>query len=137
MSESDEPSERDAIRQAKRERLKEKLADDAMAADAPVHVESRDHLQELVTENRVVLADFHADWCGPCKMLEPVVESIAASTEALVAKVDVDRHQALAQELNVRGVPTLVLYAGGQPVERLVGVQDEARLRSLITKHAS
>jgi len=82
------------------------------------------------------LVDFYADWCGPCQMLEPVVESIAADTDATVAKVDVDANQGLAAEYGVRGVPTLVLFADGEPAERLVGMQDEARLRSAIEEYA-
>jgi len=82
------------------------------------------------------LVDFYADWCGPCQMLEPVVESIAADTDATVAKVDVDANRGLAAEYGVRGVPTLLLFADGEPVERLVGMQDESRLRSAIEEHA-
>ena len=83
-----------------------------------------------------MLADFYADWCGPCQMLEPVVESVAADTDATVATVDVDANQGLAAEHGVRGVPTLLLFADGEPVERLVGMQEEARLRSVIEEHA-
>jgi thioredoxin 1 len=102
----------------------------------PVPVDGTAELSETVSEHDVVLVDFYADWCGPCQMLEPVVESIAADTDATVAKVDVDANQGLAAEHGVRGVPTLVLFADGEPVERLVGMQDEARLRSAIEEHA-
>ncbi len=102
----------------------------------PVPVDGTAELSETVTEHDVVLVDFYADWCGPCQMLEPVVESIAADTDATVAKVDVDANQGLAAEHGVRGVPTLVLFADGEPVERLVGMQDEARLRSAIEEYA-
>jgi thioredoxin 1 len=102
------------------------------AADAgtgePVHVEGRDHLQRLVGGNDVVLVDFHADWCGPCKMLEPTVEAIAAETDAAVAKVDIDDHQDIAREFQVQGVPTLYLFSGGEASQRWVGVQDKGTL---------
>jgi thioredoxin 1 len=65
-------------------------------------------------------------------MLDPIVESIAADTSAVVAKVDVDALQDLAREYQVQGVPTLYLFADGEPTERLVGMQDESRLRSLV-----
>ncbi|QLH76640.1 thioredoxin [Halosimplex rubrum] len=102
----------------------------------PVQINGRPELSETVTEYDLVLADFYADWCGPCQMLEPVVETIAAETGATVAKIDIDANQQLAAEYDVRGVPTLVLFADGQPAERLVGMQDEAQLRSVIETHA-
>ncbi|MEF8886442.1 MAG: thioredoxin [Haloarculaceae archaeon] len=102
----------------------------------PVHVDGRADLEGFVADHGVVLADFYADWCGPCQMLEPVVESVAAETDAAVAKVDVDANQGLAAEYGVQGVPTLVLFADGEPAERLVGMQEERRLRSLVESHA-
>ena len=105
-------------------------------ASEPLHVDGQSQLDDIVTEHDVVLADFYADWCGPCKMLEPVVETIAAETDAAVAKVDVDANQPLAQAYGVRGVPTLVLFADGEQVEEIVGVRGEAELRSLVESHA-
>jgi thioredoxin 1 len=137
-------SERDEIRRRKAEQLQRDLAaDDAddAATDAddrsePVHVTGQDHLQELIDEGGVVLADFYADWCGPCQMLEPIVEEIAAETVATVAKVDVDEHQRLAQQYRVQGVPTMYLFADAESVEQMVGVRDKSQLVSLIERHA-
>jgi thioredoxin 1 len=120
------------IREEKKERLKQSVE----SPDEPVHVESSDHLDELVADNGVVLVDFYADWCGPCKMLEPTVEDIAAETEATVAKVDVDAHQQLAGRFGVRGVPTIVLFAGGEQVEQITGVREKDHFVSLIERHA-
>lgn len=128
MSDADDDIE--SIRERKREQLAERTG----TPDAPVHVEGPDHLERLVDENDVVLVDFYADWCGPCKMLEPTVETLAAETDATVAKVDVDAQQALAQRYRVQGVPTLYLFAGGEPVEEMVGVQDESTLRGKISE---
>jgi len=108
---------------------------DAETPSEPVAVDSSAELTETVDEHRVVLVDFYADWCGPCQLLEPVVETLAAETDAVVAKVDVDANQELAAQHSVRGVPTLVLFADGQPVERLVGMQPETRLRSVVEDH--
>jgi len=97
-----------------------------------LYVDGQSQLDEVVAENDVVLTDFYADWCGPCQMLEPIVETLAAETDATVAKVDVDANQQLATAYGVRGVPTLVLFAGGEPVEEIVGLQGEDQLRTLI-----
>ena len=122
----------DDIRERKREELRSKGG----SLDDPVHVEEGDHLEELLDDNRVVLVDFYADWCGPCKMLEPTVEEIAAETDAAVLKVDIDAHQDLAAQYQVQGVPTLYLFVDGEPADRMVGVQDEATLREKIAAHA-
>jgi len=141
MSESDDI---DAIREQKREELKAQLTGEADTSsteatarpEAPVHVEGSEHLERVTAEHDVVLVDFYADWCGPCKMVEPVVEALHDDGTAVVAKVDIDQHQALAQAENVRGVPTMVLYVDGEPAERVVGAKDKNALESLIAKHA-
>jgi thioredoxin 1 len=105
------------------------------ATDEPVHVGNGDELDHLVAEYDIVVADFYADWCGPCRTLEPMVERLAASTDAVVAKVDVDAHQRLATDYGVRGVPTLVFFAGGEQVDRTVGVPAEAALQSTVEEY--
>jgi len=133
--------ELEEIRKQKLEELRngERRTDDGESADAspsePVHVNGTGELQETVSDG-VVLVDFYADWCGPCKQLEPVVERVAAGTDATVAKVDIDANQQLAAQYGVRSVPTLLLFADGEPVERLVGMQQEPQLRSLIDSYA-
>jgi thioredoxin 1 len=102
----------------------------------PISVDGKAELSDTTGDHDVVLVDFYADWCGPCQMLEPAVETVAAETAATVAKVDVDANQQLAAEYGVRGVPTLLLFADGEPVERLVGMQDESQLRAVIEKYA-
>ena len=101
----------------------------------PLHVDGQSQLDDVVTEHDVVLVDFYADWCGPCQMLEPIVETLAAETGATVAKVDVDANQQLAGAYGVRGVPTLVLFADGEQVEEIVGLQGEDKLRALIESY--
>ena len=128
MSETDE---RDEIREQNAADLRE----ESTAADEPIHVDGPDHFDDL-TGSGVVLVDFYADWCGPCKMIAPTLETLAAETSATIAKVNVDELQALAREYDVQGVPTLFLYVDGEQVERLVGAQDEATLRSLIEQYA-
>ncbi|WP_158059079.1 thioredoxin [Halorussus halophilus] len=131
----------ESIREQKREQLQEQVETEGEEAtdesfDEPVSVTDEAQFAELTDDHDVVLVDFYADWCGPCKMLEPTVESVAANTDAVVAKVDVDVHQGLANQHGVRGVPSLVLYADGEQVEQLVGVQDESTLTRLIERYA-
>jgi thioredoxin 1 len=142
------PNELDEIRRRKREALESKLnggagdepaepnGGDGDSPSEPVHVNGADEFDSLVAGGGVVLVDFHADWCGPCKMLEPTVATLAAESDATVAKVDVDRNQSLAARYGVRGVPTLLLFSGGEPVERVVGVRDAPTLRSLVEQYA-
>ena len=137
--------ERAQIRERKKRELQQRLENDGQRNESepatespsePIAITGQDHLQTVVDAHSVVLVDCYADWCGPCQMLDPTITALAAETDAAVAKVDVDRHQRLAQQLGARGVPTLVLYADGEPVERMVGVQDRATLERLITQHS-
>jgi thioredoxin 1 len=122
-----------------REKKKQELVENEEPTDAPaepIHVNGQQDLEEAVEQYDVVLVDFYADWCGPCKMLEPTVESLAAETDAAVAKVDVDANQALAQQYGVQGVPTLVLFADGEQAEQMVGVQQEDALAGKIEQYS-
>ncbi|WP_049984884.1 thioredoxin [Halobellus rufus] len=142
MSES--PSDIDEIRAQKREELASQIDGESAEEDGsepnsapsePIHVNGNAELQDAVSDYDVVLVDFYADWCGPCKMLEPTVRSLAESTDAAVVKVDIDQNQQLAQQYQVRGVPTLQLFSGGEAVEQVVGVRDESTLRSMIEQY--
>ena len=101
-------------------------------ASEPIHVEDESHFEELIESNTVVLVDYYADWCGPCKMLEPTVEEIADETDAAVLKVDIDELQAFASGKGIRSVPTLEFYHNGESVDRVVGVQDKGDLLSAL-----
>jgi len=110
-------------------------SNDGEAPAEPIQIGSKEELDEVVGSYDVVLTDFYADWCGPCKMVAPVVADLAAETDAAVAKVDVDANQHLAAEYGVRGVPTLVLFADGESVEQVVGAQPREQLQALIEQH--
>jgi len=131
---SDSEDELEAIRERKRERLLEQRGEggNETAPDEPIHVDGESHLQEILDAHETVLVDCYADWCGPCQMMEPTIEALAAETDAAVAKVDVDANQRLAQQLGAQGVPTFVAYSDGEAVERLVGAQDRATLETLL-----
>ena len=85
----------------------------------------------------VVLVDFWATWCGPCKMIAPIVEQIANENEGkiTVRKLDVDANGQTAMKYGVMSIPTLILFKNGQPVERLVGYQPKERLMAKIKPH--
>ena len=117
----------DEIRKRKRERL-EKRAEEPDSPGEPIEVDGRGRFEELLETYPIVLVDFYADWCGPCKMLAPTVAEVAAETDAAVLKVDIDAHQDLAAEYQVQGVPTLYLFADGETRERMVGVQEKGSL---------
>lgn len=127
--------ELDAIRERRLAELEESIADTELP-DAPVVVESEEHFEELVGTHRLALIDFHAEWCGPCHMLTPILESMAGEVPATIVKLDIDRHQGLAGSHGVRSVPTMILYADGEPAERLVGVRDRSTLEALIDQYA-
>ena len=110
-------------------------ADDPGQQTGPTYIQSDDELTTLIADDALVFVEFYADWCGPCKMLEPVLETLAEDTAATVVKVDVDDHQDIAAEHSVRGVPTMELYADGELVEQFVGVRQEGELRQLIEQH--
>ncbi|WP_254524132.1 thioredoxin [Natrinema caseinilyticum] len=112
-------------------------SDSGRSTDEPVYIDGASHLDDVVDEHDVVLADFYADWCGPCKMIEPVLERLAAETDAVIAKVDVDQNQQLAGTYGVRGVPTLAFFAGGEQVEQHTGVLPADRLRTMIEGYAN
>lgn len=138
--------ERERIRERKKEQLKRQLegndasregsAGDSTAPGEPIHIDGSAEFEEVVDSYSVVLVDCYADWCGPCKMMEPAIEALAAETDAAVAKVDVDANRQLAGQLGAQSIPTLLLYADGDSVERLVGAQDRGTLESLIEKYS-
>ncbi len=93
---------------------------------------------ELLKSNQLVLVDFHATWCGPCKMLSPILTRVAnkVGNAVRVVKVDVDKNQSLAGTLGVRGVPTLILYKDGNLVWRQSGVVQERDLLNIIDQYS-
>jgi thioredoxin 1 len=125
----------DEIREQKRQELVEQATTPDVPAE-PVHVDGTAEFDDAIQNYGVVLVDFYADWCGPCQMLEPTVEALAAETDAAVLKVDVDDNQRLAQQYGVQGVPTLVVFDDGQQVEELVGVKGKDELAAVLDQYS-
>ena len=120
-----------------RARLARELAAKAPApAPGPV-VATEATLPALLEESGVVLLDCWATWCGPCRVMEPVVEDLARELagQAVVAKLDVDANPRASQALRVQGIPTFFVFKDGRAVERLVGAVPKERLAAAVRRH--
>jgi thioredoxin 1 len=92
---------------------------------------------DVLQSDKPVLVDFWAPWCGPCRMLAPVVEKLASKTSNVkFVKLNTDENPSLAGQYHVSGIPCLILFKGGQEVDRIVGYVPENAIASMIAKHA-
>lgn len=96
------------------------------------------NFDELLSSNKVVVADFWATWCGPCKAMGPSIDELAVEYEgkALIGKVDVEENNDLAEKYAIRSVPTIIFFKDGEMVDKMVGLQSkvvlEARIKELL-----
>ena len=107
-----------------------------MANNNVIHIGSEEAFDKLITGDVPVLVDFWATWCGPCRMIAPIVEEIAAQYDgkAIVAKVDVDEQGELAQRFRIMNIPTLMLFKQGQLVDKAIGARPKAALEQMLNK---
>ncbi len=105
----------------------------------PVEVTDSTFDQEVVKADKPVLVDFWAPWCGPCRMVGPVLAEIAEEEQARVkiVKVNVDENQQYASQLGVFNIPTMIVYKDGKPVDKIIGAMPKAQLLDRLSPHMS
>jgi thioredoxin 1 len=103
----------------------------------PIAVTDQDFEEQVLKSPTPVLVDFWAVWCGPCKMIAPVLEQIAEETEGVltIAKLDVDNNPGVPGRFGVRSIPTLVLFKDGEPVDQIIGFRPKPQLLKQLAKH--
>ncbi len=102
-----------------------------------IKIESGKDFSDLINSGELVLVDFYADWCGPCKMQSPIVDELAeeAGEKFKVAKLNTDKCPEVCIKYRVASIPTLIVFKGGEPVEKSVGLTEKAELSDMLLKH--
>jgi thioredoxin 1 len=105
----------------------------------PVQVTDQTFDETVINADQLVLVDFWAEWCGPCKMIAPVLEELATELDGqlVIGKLDVDENPDTSAAYGVLSIPTLLLFKDGEPVDRIVGAQPKAQLLKRLQPHLS
>ncbi|MBQ3213862.1 MAG: thioredoxin [Clostridia bacterium] len=100
----------------------------------PIVINTENFENDVKKNDKIVLVDFYATWCGPCKMLAPVLEQVAdeVKEKAVIGKLDIDESLDIAKEFNVMSVPTMILFKDGKEVDRIVGLRQKAQILEAI-----
>lgn len=100
-----------------------------------LHVDTDQFQAEVLDHKGIVVVDFYAEWCGPCKIMGPAIDELSESNKsAKFVKIDVDKNQDLAGQFNIFSIPTLVFFKNGQPVHSLTGMQAKEAIVAEIEK---
>ena len=107
-----------------------------MASDVVNDITDQNFEEEIESGEGLYMVDFWAEWCGPCKMIAPILEEIADEQEGVIkiAKVDVDNAPELAQKFEIMSIPTLIVFNNGEPEKRLVGAQGKHQLLDALSE---
>ena len=98
-----------------------------------IEIQQDNFSKEVLEHNQKVLVDFYADWCGPCKMIRPILEEIAKTTDAIkIASVNIENEEELAEQYDVSSIPCLVLFENGKEIKRKIGLTSKADIEQMI-----
>lgn len=105
----------------------------------PLHITDDSFEKEVLQSDKPVLVDFWATWCGPCRMIAPIIEDLAKDYEgkAVVGKLDVDNNQLAAERFGIRSIPTLLIFKGGELVDTIIGAVSKAYITERLDAHTN
>ncbi|MCK4498774.1 thioredoxin [Candidatus Bathyarchaeota archaeon] len=123
------------LERIKEKKIKELLQTSEKSISAPIKVTDAD-FEAVVKKHRLILVDCWADWCGPCRMMSPIIDELAGEYdgEIVFAKLNVDENPQTPQRFNIGGIPTLLIFKDGKLVDRLVGASPKLLLENRLKK---
>jgi thioredoxin 1 len=109
----------------------------ATTTAGPLHLTDATFQQDVIASDKPVLVDFTATWCGPCRMIAPIVEELATELagKAVIGKLDVDENPEVSMNFGIRSVPTLLIFKGGQVVDQIIGAVGKDKILAKLTPH--